>query len=750
MLLFVWLLPQWVIRAIVGIFVNCLYRLRIYGQANLPASGGALIISNHVSWLDGILMMYVVRRPVRMLVYEGNFHIRWLRRLADRYGAIQISPGPKSIAKALRAAREAIERGELVGIFPEGGVTRTGQLQGFRAGFLRIVEGTDAPIIPMYIDGLWGSIFSYRDGKLLWKWPRAWPYPVSIHIGTPIRTPASTFQVRQVISEMGALAIERRIDRLVVPPRRALRALKRKKWQIKVADSTGQKMSGGSALMRGLILRRLLRRHVLQPDERRVGVLLPPSVGGVLTNLALALDRRQVVNLNYTMTSATLNHCLHMADVRHVITSRRVMEKLNLAIDVPLVYLEDLREKVSPIDKVSSAFAAYLTPACGLEWSLGLHRIRPDEVMTIIFTSGSTGVPKGAMLSHANIGTNVEAVDEVIQLRPTDTVVGVLPFFHSFGYTVTLWTVLAKDVKGVYHYSPLDARQIGDLTRTHQANILLSTPTFLRSYLRRCEPDDFRSLQVVVAGAEQLPRALCDAFEERFGVRPLEGYGTTELSPLVSVNVPASRVADGVQPVARDVSVGRPVPHVAAEIRHLDTGEVLAENQDGMLWIRGPNVMLGYLNEAEKTAAVLRDGWYQTGDVARIDEEGFIHITGRQSRFSKIGGEMVPHLLIEEALTQLVRDSGDDSAQVAVTALPDEKKGERLVVVHTPLPVAADELCARLRQSGLPNVFVPAADSFLEVEQLPLLGSGKLDLSGLKSIAVDRLSPTRSGETPAS
>jgi acyl-[acyl-carrier-protein]-phospholipid O-acyltransferase / long-chain-fatty-acid--[acyl-carrier-protein] ligase len=297
--------------------------------------------------------------------------------------------------------------------------------------------------------------------------------------------------------------------------------------------------------------------------------------------------------------------------------------------------------------------------------------------------------------------------------------------------------VLALNIRGIYHFNPLDARQVAKIVEKYRATVLLTTPTFLRGFLRRCSPEEFKSLNTVVAGAEKLPVDLCDSFEKKFGIRPVEGYGTTELSPLVSVNVPPSRSVPGHAVDLREGTVGRPVPGVSARIIDLDDGHTLGTNQSGMLLISGPNVMKGYLNQPEKTAEVVRDGWYVTGDVALIDDDGFIRITGRESRFSKIGGEMVPHLKIEESLQQLVGGDEESAVQLAVTAVPDERKGERLIVLHTALPKSPQELCADLMALGLPNIYIPSPDSFFEVEQIPILGTGKLDLRRMKDLAIE-------------
>lgn len=730
-----WLLPQASVRFIVWFATHTLYRIRLHGAEHLPRQGGCLLAANHVSWADGILLLVTSSRPIRFIVYAGNFDNRfllWLGKLAD---AILISSKPKAIASAIRQAREALRQGEIVCIFPEGGITRTGQVQGFKPGVMKILEGARVPVVPVYLDGLWGSIFSFERGRFFWKWPRKMPYPVAIHFGPPIHDPKDVFEIRQAVQALGAQAVQSRSNPPLAPPRNMIRRCKKYRFRGKVADSTGAELTGGALLMRSLIFRRLLRRGVLRNDETHVGLLLPPACASVVANAALALDRRVACNLNYTVTSDVINACIRQANIRHVLTSRKFMEKFDFQLDAELVFLEDFKDRVSLADKLIGGLHAFATPAPVLEKLLGLSSIKADDVLTVIFTSGSTGMPKGVMLTHANVATNTDAVDQVVRLRDNDVVIGILPFFHSFGYTISMWTVLNTDVRGAYHFSPLDAKQIGKLCRTQRGTILLSTPTFLRSFLRRIDKEDFASLDVVVAGAEKLPQDLSDAFEQRFGVRPVEGYGTTELSPLVSVNVPPSRSADNFQETLREGSVGRPVPDVSAKIVHPETGDPLGVNQDGMLLIKGPNVMKGYLGQDEATRKVIQDGWYVTGDIAHVDEDGFIHITGRESRFSKIGGEMVPHIQVEEELNRLLGADDEGGLRAVVTSVSDERKGERLIVLHLPISRSPEDLRKGLTDRGLPNIFIPANDSFFQVDELPILGSGKLDLKRIKALA---------------
>ena len=732
----IFLIPRATVRFIIWLASRVFYRVRIRGMENIPHDGPAMLVSNHISWLDGIMLITMTSRPIRFLVYAPYAELWYLRWLARMFDVIPVDVNPRAAKGAVQMARKALANGELVCIFPEGGISRTGQVETFKPGMMLMLRGNDAPVIPIYLDELWGSMFSFRGGKFVWKFPRHWPYPVSIHVGRPLVAPKDAHEVRAAVAALGVQAMQNRQKPMLIGPRAFLRKCRSKMFRSKIADSVGTEMTGGSLLMRTLIFVRLLNR-LLGKDEKFVGLLLPPSAGGVLANAAVTLTRRVSVNLNYTMPSETVNYCIRASGIKHVLTSRKFMEKVDLKIDAEMIYLEDVKPLVSAMDKICAALGAYVLPAFVLERVLGLTKIDRNDLMTVIFTSGSTGQPKGVMLSFGNIAHNTEAIDQVVQLNSADVLCGILPFFHSFGFTVTLWSVLALDIKGVYHFSPLEAKQVGKLCREHRVTILLTTPTFLRTYWRRCEKDDFATLDVVVCGAEKLPADLAEEFEKKFGVKPVEGYGTTELSPLVSVNIPPSRTFQPEYVGLKEGTVGRPVPGVGAKIVHLETGEDMGLDTPGMLLITGPNVMLGYMNENEKTAAVLRDGWYVTGDVAMLDVDGFIQITGRQSRFSKIGGEMVPHIHVEEIL-QKILGGEDEQLRFAVTAVQDDRKGERLVVLYTKLDGSPQEVCRQLASQGLPNLWIPGADCFFQVEEIPVLGTGKLDLQKLKQLAVEK------------
>jgi len=736
-----WLMPDLAFRFGMLLITRTFYKLRIFGESNIPEKGGALIVSNHVSFMDGIMMMITSSRPVRFIIYADFTEMPFLRRLGKIMNVIPIKAdgGAKDLIRSLRTAKEAIKNGELVCIFAEGQLTRTGQMQPFQRGMMKIIQGTDAPIIPAYIHGLWGSIFSHRGGKIFWKLPKQLRYPVDIHFGEPIHKPKDAAQVRQAVEFIGAKAAVMDSTRQPIPARRFIRHSKKAKFRTKIVDSTKVTLTGGKLLTGALAMRRALGRHVSQDGETNIGLYLPPSVGGAVTNMAVALDGKVGVNLNYTLSEEVLNFCVKKAGVKHVLTSRKFLEKKCFNLEgAEFVYLEDIKEKITAIDKVLAMTAAFAVPSSLLEWWLGLTKIEADTPLTIVFTSGSTGEPKGVVLSHGNVGANIEAIDHLLNLTPDDAMLGVLPFFHSFGYTACMWLPMCYDVRGVYHFNPLDAKVVGRLTKENKATILMATPTFLKMYLRRCEKEELESLDLIVVGAEKMPMELAKTFEEKFGVLPTEGYGTTELSPVAAVNIPDHRCTAVYQQGTKLGTVGRPLPGVTAKVVNPDTDEDLGIGNEGLLKIKGPNVMTGYLDEPEKTAEVICDGWYNTGDYAKIDNEGFVTITGRMSRFSKIGGEMVPHIKIEEELNRICEPPDDDDAELllAVTAVPDANRGERLIVVHKSLCISIEEALKELANTGIPKIWLPNSKSFVEVEQIPVLGTGKLDLKGLKDHAM--------------
>ncbi len=729
---------------------NCMYSVHLHGFDKIPEDRGALLVPNHVSWMDGPLLCGFAPRFVRFMIYSSHTRRPGLDKLAALFRVIPLSPtdGPKAIIKSLKDARNSVQSGELVCIFPEGGISRTGRLMPFNKGVVKIVQGTDVPVYPMYIHGMWGSRLSYRGGGLF-KSPWRWRRRVDIYVGDPHYNVETPGQLRQSVEAIAASSMQDQMLRQPILPRQFVRQCRASLFRRKVADSSGAELTGGKLLAATIAFKRVMQREVFSDDEQHVGVLLPPSAGAVLSNLALALCDKVSVNLNYTLDDAVMNHCIHDSGLKHIFTSKKLLEKKPMDLNADFVFLEDLKEQVTGVDRLIGALQAYLLPAGLIERLHRLDDMELDDCLTIIYTSGSTGEPKGVMLSHLNVLSNVSAVDYMFHLTKNDTLIGVLPFFHSFGYTVAMWLPLVTRPAGVYHFNPLDARQIGKLSEKYRGTIILATPTFLRAYCKRITPEQFQHMWLVVVGAEKLPRDLAECCEEQYGVMPIEGYGSTEMSPLIAVNQPDFADGEITQQGNRPGTVGQCLPSVYAKVVHPETYEELPLEAEGLLFVTGPNVMLGYLNQPQKTAEAVIDGWYNTGDIARIDSEGFITLTGRQSRFSKIGGEMVPHIRIEETLNTILNricpveadaEEGMPLIRLAVTAVPDEKKGERIVVLHLPLGEACEKLIRESHHCDLPNLWLPSADSFIEVEEIPLLGTGKMDLKGIKLLALERCS----------
>jgi acyl-[acyl-carrier-protein]-phospholipid O-acyltransferase/long-chain-fatty-acid--[acyl-carrier-protein] ligase len=716
---------EFLIRFVLWMLTHTIFRIRIVGQENVPFRGPALLVANHMSHVDGFLIGGCVQRFIRFLVWKPYFESRMLHWVFRKTKAIPVGATPREIVASIRAARADLEAGHVVCIFAEGAISRTGNLLPFKRGLEKIVDGLDVPVIPVHLDRLWGSIFSFERGRFFWKWPKRVPYPATVSFGNPRPSTATAAEIRQAIQELGAEAWAHRktpADRL---DRRLISSGRRNWGRFAMADSTGRELTYGRMLAGSLLLAKWARRSAAEAEM--IGVILPPTVGGALVNLGITLAGRVPVNLNFTAGTEAMASAIDQCRIRTVVTSRRFVEKSGISLPAcELVYLEELLSQITPLARLRALLAARLAPA---RWLTRGHR-SPDSLATVIFSSGSTGVPKGVMLSHFNVLSNIDAVAQLFWIGGRDRIVGVLPFFHSFGFTVTVWFPLISGCGVVYHPIPTDAKTIGELTAKYRGTFLLSTPTFCSTYTRKCTPEQFASLRFVLVGAEKLREPVAAAFREKFGVGLLEGYGCTEMSPVVAVNAPDYEAGKDTQVGCKPGTVGQPLPGVAARIVDPATFEPRPPNEEGLLLVKGANRMMGYLDQPERTVETLHDDWYVTGDIALMDDEGFLRITDRLSRFSKIGGEMAPHLKIEDALSLVL-----DNAPCAVTSVPDEQRGERLVALYCSPDVPPAELARRLAATDLPRLWIPKRENLYPVDSLPQLGTGKLDLRALKARA---------------
>ena len=730
-----YLLPDWFLRLLLFFLTHTIYRIKVLGRDNIPEKGGALFVSNHMSFVDVLLLLASTDRPIRFLMFQGIYERPIIKPFARMMKAIPISSElrPRDMIRSLRAASDAIRDGEIVCIFAEGQITRTGQLLPFRRGMERIIKGIDAPVVPVNLHGVWGSIFSFERNRFLWKVPRRIPYPVTVSFGKWLPSTAAPVEVRWAVQELQSAAFLKDRNQKATLDRAFVRSSRRYFWRFAMADARVPKLRFGGALVKTIFVARRLKP--LWKDQEMVGILLPPSVGGALVNYAAMLLGHVPVNLNYTASNEVIASCEQQCNLQTTVTSKAFLERFpKLELPGRTLLLEDVLEKPRFAEKLISLVFAWTLPYRLLKSALGAKRRTDEDLGTVIFSSGSTGDPKGVMLTHHNIFANIKQVTQVFMLGGDDKVLGILPFFHSFGFTIGLWLPAVHGIGVVFHPNPLDATSISELVSKYSVTFLIATPTFLQAYMRRCSPEHFGSLQYVLVGAEKLPERTALQFEDIFGIRPLEGYGCTECAPVVAVNGRDFRAPGFRQVAARRGTIGHPLPGISVRIVDPETQEVLPLNKAGMLLVKGPNVMKGYLGRPEKTAEVLKDGWYTTGDIATLEEDGFLTITDRLSRFSKIGGEMVPHIKIEEKLNEL---AGSTEQAFSVSAVPDEKKGERIVVLYTLSEEELAPVLAKLAESDLPALWKPKKDQFFHVDTLPYLGTGKLDLRALKAQAAE-------------
>lgn len=668
--------------------------LRINWQDRLP-DGPCVLIGEHLTPVDDRLIAML---PGQTRVFKN--------------------PRPADFDAELKTA---LGDGARVCVLFDAHLTKGGDIPGLDAAL-----NLGVPVLPIYFDGPWSN--RYKNGPATSPLPRKQPWPVSLSIGKPTDAAGLHDALIRLEHEVW---IQRKGD-LQPLSFSMVERLRANPDALAMADAIRGEVSCIKALTGAVAIGRAMRKH--WGGQQRVGFLLPPSNAGALANMAAILQGRTVVNLNYTTGVAGMESCVRQAGLKTVLASRQFLKKGNIEPpeNVELIYLEDVAKGIGGFAKLKALLAAKFLPYKFLRGFAGaIREASMNDDHAIIFSSGSTGEPKGVPVTHFNIVSNIEQAARALDLEPDDRLLHMLPFFHTFG-NFLLWAGIHWGKAMVFLPNPLDAESVGKMTEKHKATILVATPTFLQIYSKKCTLAQFESLRIVVAGAEKLPQPFARKWLEKYGVPIFEGYGCTECSPVIGVNVQDYKGRAG----SKAGAIGRALPGVLVRIVDPDTRQALPVGEPGLLLVKGPNVMRGYLDQPKKSAEVLNDGWYTTGDIVKLDTDGFLTITDRLSRFSKIGGEMVPHGKVEEALHAVVEC---DEQRFAVTSIPDEKKGERLAVIHCHDHEKIDVVVSGLKQSDLPNIFIPKPRDFIKVEELPLLGTGKMDLKALKQIALKKL-----------
>lgn len=489
-------------------------------------------------------------------------------------------------------------------------------------------------------------------------------------------------------------------------------------------------------LAAALAFSRLIREET---DQLRVAIVLPPGKAGLIANLAVIFAGKIPVNFNFTAGPDAVRSAIRQSGVDRFITADPFVRRVPTFPWPPnrdLIFIErampSLKKKI-----ILWAVISKILPAKLINKFLKLDARCGNDEAVLLFTSGSSGEPKGVTLSHRNVLANVSQFGSRLDLPAHSSMLGCLPLFHSFGSTVTLWFPVIQGVNLVTYPSPLETKRLAELIAIHQVDVLLSTPTFMRGFMKRVDSAQLASLKLVVTGAEKLPQSLSEAFNEKFGVSPQEGYGLTETSPATNVNLPdpADREQAVTIPSSRIGTVGQLLPGIAIRMTDPTTDDHLTINQQGMIWLKGANIFQGYLGNPEKSAEVLVDGWFKTGDVGRVDDEGFLHIEGRISRFSKIGGEMVPHETIESAINKALGLDAESERRIAIVGLPDPQKGEVIVLLSSIQNTTIDctDLRYKLLEQGIPSLWCPK--TIIPVPEIPVLASGKLDIKRCETLA---------------
>ncbi|MCF3649427.1 AMP-binding protein [Synoicihabitans lomoniglobus] len=726
----------WILEAIVALIAGCLYRVRSSSTEGLP-TGGALIAANHLSYVDVIALQLACPRPLRFVGYQGMRDSNWFFRLAFKLsGAIAISN--RNPLGATRAVVRHLQAGDYVLVFVEGAISRTGQLMKIRRGYELMARQAGVPVVPVAHDGLWGSVFSFSGNRYLFKSPRLMRTHVYVAWGDPV--PAAEMppeRLRRELLDLGKLAFDERPQLKRHLGREVVRGLARRPWRVELIDRTAarREVKAGQLLAAAAALSRHIRRTI---PEKRVGIVLPPGAGASIANLAVLCAGKVPVNLNFTAGRASIEASLRLGEVSTIISAHAVREKVK-EFPWPDRTL-DLSTEIQTLGGKKAILpwllGAWFLPNQWFANLLGLPKRGDTDEAGLLFTSGSSGEPKGVVLSHRNILANCWQISSLCILPDTATMLACLPVFHSFGFTVTLWYPMMRGCHVVTVPSPLDTRRIIEAIREESATVLIGAPTFLRPLVKRAEPADLRSLDLVVSGAEKMPLDLFTTVKEKFHIEIMQGYGLTETTPAANINQPHPLLpaTPGAEPQVgkRLGAVGRMMPGMTARILHPDTMTELPFTEQGLVVFRGGNVFAGYLKNPEKTAEAFHGDWFVTGDLGRFDEDGFLYIEGRLSRFSKIGGEMVPHGTIEQRIIDVFDLDQSEGYVIAVVGVPDANKGEALVLLTT-MELASDELRDRLMAAGLPALWVPRTVS--QIDAIPVLGTGKLDLKGCKELA---------------
>ncbi len=734
-------LPHSLTRIAAAALVQGKYKINVVGFDHLPKTGGALLLGNHISWIDWAMVQIACPRPVRFVMLRSIYEQWYLKPILKFFGVIPISSGQSK--EALQKVNELLKAGEVVCLFPEGAISRTGALGLFHTGYERVVEGVAGVIVPFYLHGLWGSRLSRaRSDKLRKNTARGLRREVVITFGLPLPMETKAEQLKQKVFELSFDAWEHQSREFDPIPLAYIRSAKEHLGATCVIDTNGTELSNAKMLA---VITAFAQQMRKLDREQNVAILLPASSAATIANLAAMLNGQAAVNLNFTTSIAAVQAGINNAAIKTVFTSEKFIEKLKgrgmdtdaMLRGLHIVYLENLKEKLSKWMLALGFIGAHLLPADIFYRVFGC-KVSINDPAAILFSSGSEGTPKGIVLSHRNFIANIKQISDVLKTRDDDVVMGCLPPFHSFGLTVTTLLPLIEGIPVVCHPDPTDVVNIAKAISRHRVTVMCATATFLRLYCKnkKVQPLMLDPLRIVVAGAEKLAPEVREEFQQRFNKIIYEGYGATETTPVASVNIPDQLDPNDwhVQVGNKLGTVGLPLPGCSFRVVDPASLQALPMGEDGLILISGTQVMLGYLNDEEKTRSVIVDldgrRWYKTGDKGHVDADGFLTIVDRYSRFAKLGGEMISLGAVEQEIKKVITEP---DVELVALNIPDEKKGEQIVLLIT-IAIDASELRQRLLAINCNPLMIPT--QVFVCESIPKLGSGKTDFSSAKQLAL--------------
>jgi acyl-[acyl-carrier-protein]-phospholipid O-acyltransferase/long-chain-fatty-acid--[acyl-carrier-protein] ligase len=712
-------------KTILRFILRLLFGYRAFNPAALTAPGPLLLLPNHVSWFDWLFVGCCLDEQWRFVVSAEAANVSFIHRF------IMINrltfPVDTDSPYAVKRMAEHLQAGGKLVIFPEGRLSRTGALMKLFDGTGFLLFKTRAKVVTCYLRGARRLPFSPNPNR------KKWFAPVTAHFSDlltpPSMTGMSTARARQKLTRwLYDSMVKQQFDtELAAAPKNVLAAIIQTARQfpgvVALEDVTHKKLTYRRLLAGAEALAGQWRRQWPGGTPARIGVMLPTSLAMPMTLLSLWRAEKIPAILNFSTGIPTMLACAQLAGLKQIITSKTFLEKARLNVQamkdagMEFIYLEDARAKISRWQQMGALIRMSLNPQSAARLSSPKSIPNPQsDTALVLFTSGSEGTPKGVELTHTNILANVRQLLAVFDLTDADRLFNSLPLFHSFGIIATVLPL----IHGCYVFlypSPLHYRVIPTLIYNLDCTAFIGTNTFLNGYARKANPFDFRTLRLLVAAAEKLQEATANTWARQFGVRVLEGYGATECSPTITVNTPLN---------PRFGCAGRFLPGIEYKFEPVE-----GVAPGGRLWVRGPNIMRGYLNQEANEKFLAGNGWYDTGDIASVDEDGFLQILGRLKRFAKVSGEMVSLTAAEEALAGAFPQYGL-RFQIAVLARPDPDRGESLVAVANDQRLNMDELRAAIKARGLSNLYVPREIKF--TRDIPKLGTGKVDHRALQTL----------------